>query len=241
MDLCATSFECSDLQLNDIDRMFEIYSASYHDTARVRFDQDLKDKTHCIVLRDANEIIVGFTTLKLYQETWAGKLISVIFSGDTIIDREHWGSQQLAFAWVRLAGEIWQQAPEVPLYWFLICKGHRTYRYLGAMALNYAPRAGRSTEPCTQALLDYLAFDRFGEAYDANTGVLSFKVPQGRLTAALAEVPEAHRRLTSVLHFLEKNPHYAAGDELACLCELHPDNLRPMALRLFAATRQPTC
>ncbi|KAA0986004.1 hypothetical protein FQ192_24900 [Pseudomonas sp. ANT_J12] len=241
MSLCATSFECSRLRLNEIDRMFEIYSASYHDTSRLRFDQDLKDKTHCIVLRGADEVIVGFTTLKLYEKTWAGQPIKVIFSGDTIIDREHWGSQQLAFAWMRLAGEIWQAMPEVPLYWFLICKGHRTYRYLGAMALNYAPRAGRVTDCDTQALLDHLAIDRFGDAYDPNTGVLSFDVPQGRLTTELAEVPGPHLRLNNVLYFLEKNPRYASGDELACLCELRPDNLRPLALRLFADARPSPC
>lgn len=237
MRLSATSVECCDLHPHEIDRMFEIYSASYCDTSRPRFDQDFQDKTHCIVLRYADETIVGFTTLKRYERTWSGQSIRVIFSGDTIIDREHWGSQQLAFAWMRLAGEIWQEQPDVPLYWFLICKGHRTYRYLGAMALNYAPRAGVVTDPAVQALADHLAVERFGEAYDPATGVLSFRVPQGRLTTELAQVPAPHLRLENVAYFLQKNPHYASGDELVCLCELHPDNLRPMALRLFAAAQ----
>ncbi|MFJ2686723.1 hypothetical protein ACIOYV_23675 [Pseudomonas sp. NPDC087342] len=241
MSLSATSVECSRLHLNEIDRMFEIYSASYYDTSRARFDQDFKEKTHCIVLRDADEVIVGFTTLKFYEKNWSGKRIRVIFSGDTIIDREHWGSQQLAFAWMRLTGEIWQEQPEIPLYWFLICKGHRTYRYLGAMALSYAPRASTVTAPGVQALMDHLAIDRFGEAYDPKTGILSFEEPQGRLTTELAQVPAPHLRLENVLYFLEKNPRYAAGDELVCLCELHPDNLRPMALRLFSAARYLPC
>ncbi|WP_212800523.1 hypothetical protein [Pseudomonas sp. St316] len=221
--------------------MFDIYAASYCDTSRARFNQDFKDKTHCIVLRDADEVIVGFTTLKLYEKTWFGKPIRVMFSGDTIIDREHWGSQRLAFAWMRLAGEIWQDRPDVPLYWFLICKGHRTYRYLDAVALSYAPRAGTVTDPGIQALMDYLAIDCFGQAYDPKTGVLSFEVPQGRLTTELAQVPAPHLRLENVLYFLEKNPRYAAGDELVCLCELHPDNLRPMVLRLFASALKSPC
>ena len=225
MSLSATSVECAHLHLNDIDRMFEIYAASYDDTSRARFDQDFKEKTHCIVLRDAGEVIVGFTTLKLYEKTWSGKPIRVIFSGDTIIDREHWGSQQLAFAWMRLAGEIWQEQSEIPLYWLLICKGHRTYRYLDAMALNYSPRAGAVTDSGVQALMDHLAIDRFGEAYDPKTGVLSFKVPQGRLSTELARVPAPHLRLANVLYFLERNPFYASGDELVCLCELHPLSL----------------
>jgi hypothetical protein len=31
----------------------------------------------------------------------------------------------------------------------------------------------------------------------------------------------------------ERNPHYAAGDELMCLTRLTPSNLRPLAQRLF--------
>lgn len=241
MSLRATSVECSHLQLPEIERMFEIYSASYHDTCRLRFGQDLADKTHCIVLRDAQAQIVGFSTLKLYETTWEGQRRRVIFSGDTIIDREHWGSQQLAFAWSRLVGELWREMPGTPLYWFLICKGHRTYRYLRAMILNYAPRAGAVTEPEVQRLMDHLAHTRFGDAYNPDTGLVSFDTPQGRLTPDLAQVPDSHLRLPEVAYFLQKNPHYALGDELVCLCELTPKNFRPFALRLFETPQLSAC
>ena len=241
MSLRATSVECSHLQLHEIDRMFEIYSASYHDTCRMRFAQDIDDKTHCIVLRDADEVIVGFSTLKLYDTTWENLRRRIIFSGDTIIDREHWGSQQLAFAWSRLVGELWRQSPGTPLYWFLICKGHRTYRYLRAMILNYAPRAATVTAPEVQRLMDHLAHSRFGPAYNPQTGLVTFDTPQGRLTEALAQVPETHLRLPEVAYFLQKNPRYASGDELVCLCELTPSNFRPFALRLFGSVQPTPC
>jgi hypothetical protein len=104
---------------------------------------------------------------------------------------------------------------------------------LRAFAHDFTPRFDRSTEPVNQALLDHLAVERFGHAYDAASGVLKFPVPQGRLAPTLAEVPDAHRRLPDVAYFLERNPEYACGNELVCLCELTPENLRPMARRIF--------
>ncbi|MET4005137.1 hypothetical protein ALP78_02714 [Pseudomonas coronafaciens pv. striafaciens] len=241
MSLCATAVGRPDLRSVDIDRMFEIYSACYQDTCRARFEQDLDDKTHCVVLRDTHDTIMGFTTLKLFEMSWDNQPCKFIFSGDTIITPEHWGSQQLAFAWSRLVGDLWRQAPDVPLYWFLICKGHRTYRYLRAMVLDYAPRAGHSTAPRVQALMDHLAYTRFGDAYDPATGVLSFKTPQGRLSAELALISENHAKLPEVEYFLQKNPGYAEGDELVCLCRLAPKNLRPLARRLFMTEQYSAC
>ncbi|MDE1006237.1 MAG: hypothetical protein OSB38_11280 [Paraburkholderia fungorum] len=227
--------ERATLSTVEIDRMYALYSASYCDAQRDLFNQDLNDKSHCIILRDTDHVIQGFSTLKLYNSTWNNAPLRVIFSGDTIIDPAHWGSQQLAFAWIRFAGELQKQTPAVPLYWFLICKGHRTYRYLRAFAHDYAPRGDAATAPDRQSLMDQLATQRFGNAYDAATGVLSFPKPQGRLTPELAQISDAHRRLPDVAYFLQRNPHYARGDELVCLCELSPANLRPMARRLFCS------
>lgn len=240
MSLIATCVECSHLAPNDIDRMFEVFSSSYRDICRARFERDIEDKTHCIVLRNTDAVIVGFSTLKLYDVSWKRQSRRVIFSGDTIIEREYWGRQQLAFAWSQFAGELWRRAPEAPLYWFLICKGHRTYRYLRAMMLDYAPRAGVETDPEMQMWMDYLAQMRFGQAYNPETGLLSFDTPQGRLTPELAEIPASHLRLPEVAYFLRKNPQYACGDELVCVGELAPENLRSFARRLFNSSLQPS-
>ncbi|KKB64415.1 hypothetical protein WM40_05720 [Robbsia andropogonis] len=239
MDLHANVVTRAALCSDDVERMYALYAASYNDTHRARFLDDLGDKTHCIVLRDQDETIQGFSTLKLYETYWRKTSIRVMFSGDTIVDPAHWGTQQLAFAWIRFAGEVQRAAPSVPLYWFLICKGHRTFRYLGAFARHYLPRPGRlaeeydSTDEAMQELLDHLANERYGRAYHPATGILAFDVPQGRLTPSLAHVSDAHRRINSVAYFLQRNPGYARGDELVCICELSAANLRPLARRLF--------
>jgi hypothetical protein len=171
----------------------------------------------------------------VYERTFDGRPVRVIFSGDTIVDERHWGQQALAFAWLRLAGHLKAARPDVPLYWLLISKGHRTYRYLPTFSRAFHPSPDAATEADLAPLRDFLARDRFGTAYDAAAGVVRFAESRGHLRAEYAEVPETHQRLPEVAFFLARNPGYARGDELVCVCELREDTLRPIARRAFLA------
>jgi hypothetical protein len=213
--------------------MFELY-ARYYDAANYRlFLSDLGNKDHVIVLLDRKRQLQGFSTLAVLSFDFEGARQRAIFSGDTIIDQRHWGEQALAFAWIRLAGRIKGQEPDVPLYWFLIVKGHRTYRYLPVFSRSYYPAWKDVTPPREQALMDRLASMRFGDSYDAASGVVSFPSSRGQLKPEWATVPPEDMRKPEVRFFLERNPGYTGGDELVCLTELCPDNLRPLARRLF--------
>ena len=193
----------------------------------------MEGKHYALVLRNSEGFIQGFTTIAVTETLHDGAAIRSIFSGDTIIDRGHWGSQQLAFTWIRFAGAVKAAKPEVPLYWFLIVKGHRTYRYLPTFSLDFHPHWDRPIPADTKRIMDHLAEDRFGDAYDRETGVISFPISRGHLKCDLARVGELEARRADVAFFLTRNPGYAWGDELVCLTELCPDNLRPIARRQF--------
>ena len=182
-----------------------------------------------------NRRAAGFSTLAVYERTFEGAPVRVLFSGDTVVDESHWGQQALAFAWLRLAGALKAEQPGVPLYWLLISKGHRTYRYLPAFSRAFHPSPDDAGAGPLRALKDFLARDRFGADYDAATGVVRFPESRGHLRAPYADVPEAHLRLPEVAFFLAANPGYAQGDELVCVCELAEDRLQPIARRAFVA------
>jgi hypothetical protein len=213
--------------------MYSLYSRHYLDTTPAIFQRDLAAKTHVLLLRDERDRLCGFSTLEVYASAAAGRNVRVIYSGDTIIDPKYWGSSAFALAWLRFAGEVQRQDPCTPLHWLLIAKGHRTYRFLPAFARHYLPHHSRLPTDAERYLLNALAAEKFGAAYDPLTGIVRFAQPQGRLTADLAEVSDRHRRLPAVAYFLERNPGYGNGDELVCLCELVPANLRSVALRVF--------
>lgn len=215
--------------------MYALYERYYEGTSYQRFAADLGNKDRVLMLRDAGGGLQGFSTLALYERAFLGESVRVLFSGDTVVDEHHWGQQALAFSWLRLAGEIKAESPQQRLYWFLISKGHRTYRYLSAFSRVFYPARQSETPRRIRELMAFLAVDRFGDAYDPGDGVLRFPEPQGQLRRAYAQVSGAHGRLPEVEYFLLRNPGYARGDELVCLCELDADNLQPMAQRAFLA------
>ena len=136
-------------------------------------------------------------------------------------------------SWCRFAGAVAAEEPAIPLYWFLICKGHRTYLYLPLFFRTYHPRHDAPAPPRALEVLDVLAADRFPDAYRPESGLLVFPESHGQLTPDLAEVPDGRRDDPRVRYFMERNPGYASGDELVCLTRISADNMKSLARRKF--------
>jgi hypothetical protein len=212
--------------------LFALYARYYSPVDSTVFAADLARKSYCITLTDDQGQVCGFSTVQhLSLQTSSGE-IAVLFSGDTVIDRPWWGEQTLPFAWIEQAGRIKAQSPETPLYWLLITKGHRTFRYLPAFAKLYHPQM--NTTESLRDLTEEIATQVFGSRFDQTRGVLCPDV-----TCPTALRPEfhgldvAHSQNPQVQFFVSQNPGYALGEELVCLCELSAENLRPWALRQF--------
>jgi hypothetical protein len=231
--LHATIERVSSLGSDAIDGMFGLYTKYYDATSGAAFASDLGEKDFLVVLRDRDDEIAGFSTIAMVDTATDLGRIRAIYSGDTIIDRAHWGTQALAFTWLRFAGQVKAQEPECPLYWFLIVKGHRTYRYLSAFSIEFYPNWRTATPNWANTLMTGLARLRFAGAYDASCGVVSFPQSRGHLKPQWANVEPADCARPDVSFFLRRNPGYARGDELVCLTELTSANLRPIARRVF--------
>jgi hypothetical protein len=130
-------------------------------------------------------------------------------------------------------GQLYRQAPELPLYWFLIVKGHRTYRYLPLIGQTFFPHWQQATDPELQALAGALATARFGAAFDPHSGLIRFEHSHGHLKPEIALPTARELDKPSVAFFLQRNPGYLQGHELVCLCPLRADNMRPFARRIF--------
>jgi hypothetical protein len=117
-------------QLNDRDRanLYRLMAAFYDDVTPEAFHRDLEEKDHCILLSGEDGTIQGFSTQKMHQVEAAGRQVTGVFSGDTIIHPDHWGSLELFRVFAR--HYIAEQKGQEPLYWFLISKGYKTYKML---------------------------------------------------------------------------------------------------------------
>lgn len=221
------------LEGRTINDMFRLYDRYYEATDFETFVFDLRRKEYVILLSDVEDTLCGFSTLVVSSHCIEGYQCRALFSGDTIIDRTHWGEQALAFTWLRFAGRVKAQAPDIPLYWFLIVKGHRTYRYLSAFSKTFFPSWTQPTPQLVQKVIDHFAGNRFGDFYDNTAGLIKFEYSRGHLRPELADVPQEDRQRPDVRFFLTRNPGYRVGHELVCLTELDANNLRPLARRIF--------
>jgi hypothetical protein len=185
------------------------------------FGRDLAEKNWVIVLEDDNGRLCGFSTLLVYDSSVVPARI--VYSGDTIVDREAWGSSALARTWIESVRRLDAD------YWLLITSGFRTYRFLSVFWREFWPRYNAVVPP---PLLDQLARERFGEQY-AN-GLVRFPHPQ-RLRGALAEIPHGRDCDPHIAFFAAQNPGWAQGDELVCLCPLSSDNLTAAGERMVRA------
>lgn len=214
--------------------MYRLFHQYYDACEFEQFEQDLGEKSHVLLLTNPiDNSIAGFTTALVMSFDDVSNPFNAIFSGDTIIHRHFWGTQLLPLYWCHFAGSIKQESGLLPLYWFLIVKGHRTYRYLPLFAKRFYPTWRYPTPNHMKSRLDIMATRKFGESYDPSTGLIRFTKSKGHLNKTWAKIPRHLHEKPDVNYFLQRNPNYFAGDELACITELAEDNLKSHALRAF--------
>jgi hypothetical protein len=216
---------------NDHNEIAGLYLSYFDGSDEERVISDLEDKTEVLLLY-YQKSLVGFTTLQLYDFEWQESLIQIIYSGDTVVHHAHWGQQALAFAWIANLGKLKRERPDVPLYWFAIFKGHRTYKFLPAFSKSFYPSWSIDRSDL-KPLADALAHEKFGSAYSPRTGIVKFDESRGHLTPGFAYPSEKEKSKEAVRFFLERNPGYVLGHELVCLCEISENNMRPLTKRIF--------
>src|SRR5262245_9895912 len=147
--------------------MFALMDRHYENVTRAAFTGDLNEKRWVILLLDPQtEEVCGFSTQVLLDATVAGRPIKALFSGDTIVARDRWGDPALAHVWGRLALSLIDSLPDVELYWLLISKGYKTYRFLPLFFREFYPRHDVPTPEWATAVIDALGHWRYPGRYD---------------------------------------------------------------------------
>jgi len=213
------------------DAMFALLTAHFAGVDRVTFDRDLDEKSCAILLDDGAGVLRGFTTMLVYESRVAGAPVSVIYSGDTIVERAWWGSPVLARTWIGAALDLAGDDGPRDVYWLLLTSGFRTYRFLPVFFREFYPRFDAATPPRHAGLLERLAAERFGPQYDRAAGVVRFVRPQV-LAPDLITLPEGRMPDPHVAFFLDRNPGFVRGDELVCLTRIDERNLTPAGRRM---------
>jgi hypothetical protein len=227
------------LQQSDRAAMFELLATHFDGVERSTFNHDLEEKNWVLLFTDGGGL-KGFTTVLAYEATHLGERISVVYSGDTIMNRDAWSTSALPRSWIAAVCSLRERYLRGSrVYWLLLTSGFRTYRLLPVFFREFYPRYDAATPATMQALVTGLAGERLGSCYDPDRGIVRFAAPQilrGDLrTVAPGRLTDPH-----VAFFLERNPGWCRGDELVCLTEIAFDNVTPAGRRLWLQGRPET-
>ena len=223
--LKSAVLQVKELTTAQIDAMYAIMEVYYGNTSRNVFYGTLKKKQDAVLLLDEQNIIRGFTTLAVipYDEQ-----TQLLYSGDTIVEKEFWGRHDLSQAWINNAMGYAEKFAGAT-YWFLLSKGYKTYKYLNTFFNEFYPRVDTETPEKIQHIMDNYAKRQYGDKYCNGVWVAGNDYLKGEYD----NTQEAAARDKNTAFFLDKNPNYMNGDELICLCEISPGNLNRLGRRVL--------
>jgi hypothetical protein len=234
MKLSGRLVAAAHLSAGQRDAMFALMDRHYLNVQRPIFDADLDEKQWVIQVCDsADGRLRGFSTQRLLDVEVQGRPVTALFSGDTIIDREHWGDQALVHIWGRLALSLMDANPHTELYWFLISKGYKTYRFLPVFFREFYPRHDVATPSWVLSVIGVLARSRYPAEYDATAGVIRATARQYRLREGIADITSERLIDPHVRFFQTRNPGHVRGDELCCVAPLTRANFTRAAYRVI--------
>ena len=219
------------------DQMHSLMTTYFSNVTRSRFEADLSEKSWvCAITDSRSEQICGFSTLARFEADVDGETIAALFSGDTIMSREHWGQPTLHGTVARQLMYLADEAPNTRSFWLHLSAGYKTYRLLPACFLEFFPRYDTETPPTIRRLIKTLATQRFGSQYHEETGIVRFDEPTP-LRRGVADVNNRQSNDRDVDFFVRANPGHAAGDELVCIAELTQSNLTRAVRRIIGDAR----
>ncbi|MDE0654315.1 MAG: hypothetical protein OXI26_11765 [bacterium] len=221
------------------EQMYSLLEAYFANVTRAGFEEDLAEKSWvCTVVDPGSDRIHGFSTLMRFEVRMDGEPVTVLFSGDTIVDRSYWGQQVMHRVMGRHMLTLAEETPEARTFWLLLSSGYKTYRFLPAFFVEFFPRYDAPTPFDMRRLTDTFADTKFGSQYHKEAGVVRFERP-APLRPGVAEIDNRRMRNPHIAFFLRANPRHAAGDELVCIAELTRPNLTRAAHRMIGISGPP--
>lgn len=213
-------------------QLYRLFCRQFTNIPMEAFRDDLHGKDWALLLREDDGRIVGFTCWQIYPFRHGGKDLSIVYSGDTVIEPEVWIQSALSTYWLAAIWHLMDAQKIENLYWFLIVSGYRTYRFLPLYAQEFYPCHNAETPTGMRELMAALASERFGKLFDVETGIIRLDdapVQKGEFKGiSLNRMSDPHIRF-----FAEVNPGHEAGDELVCITELSEDNMTPAGRKMW--------
>ena len=221
------------LSESDTTEMFLLFEKYYDGVTKEKFLVDLSEKQDVFLFYahgSGQRTLAGFSTIFLRKLSLPklGLKAFFVFSGDTVIEEAFWNRKFLQRQFFTYVYSARLRNPAIPLYWMLMSKGHKTYLMMRKNFPTSYPNSLGPTPPNIQAMNDFFYSQKFGNAYDHKTGLISFEDSGG---AVKPQFGFAQAKIGSDLDssfFNLRNPDYAKGIELACIADIQFRHFFPL-------------
>lgn len=198
--------------------LFALFARYYDDVKRDRFFADLAEKSHIILLHDSRDgSLQGFSTLKVWYTPLDGVQVKIVFTGDTVVDKDYWGSRELQKLFTTFLGRAKLTRPFGPVYWFLMTKGYRTYLTMAKNFFEFYPCHFAATPPFERKLIASLAREKYPDEFHDESGLIVYHESGGQVRHGVADITADLLDDPHIRFFYERNPRYDEGTELVCV------------------------
>jgi len=217
--MSANTVPVSTLIQSEIEELFELYSVYYENLNKEQFIIDLKNKTSVILMKNRKGEVKGFSTLTNFRLLNHPDKPYCLYSGDTIIHEDYWGTSALTMEFLKniLIEKI--KHPFSNVWWFLISKGYKTYLLLANNFHEYYPRVGVKTPKEKMDIIECLSEMVYPNHFNRETGLITFEDSKHeKLKVFVAPITDQMcDKNIKIKFFQDANPNWERGDELACI------------------------
>ena len=219
--LRAKTIHVKKVKLHELERMYELFSEYYLNHTFQSFQDDLFEKNHVILLKDKRSgKLQGFSTLLKVPLQMNGKKAIGVYSGDTVVNKDYWGSSALGVEFLKYLWKLKIKRMGTPVYWFLISKGYKTYLLMAKNFTTFYPRFETTIPKEFKELMDDFYGKKFPGNYQIESGLIVHQGKSCALKEKISDITSEHILEPRIAFFQKKNPEWSKGDELTCIAEM---------------------
>jgi hypothetical protein len=202
--------------------MHKVFVQYYHNADLQTFITDMGEKTGVFLIQEKHSNrIVGFSTWSECELNINGQPAIGIFSGDTVIEKQYWGNNELQKAFILRLFKMKIKNPKTPIYWLLISKGYKTYLLLTNNFPKHYPSYKKNNIKL-ESVVDNYCQKLYPYAYNQEERLLNFGDSYQHLKEHVAQISDDMTTTNpNIRHFTKLNPRWDKGVELPCVGEVN--------------------
>lgn len=202
-------------------QMYDLFCHYYENHTFDQFLSDLSEKNDVILLQEKKtNTIQGFSTILKKEIIVDNKKTWAVFSGDTVLNKEFWGSPALGIQFLIYLWKLKIKCITRPVYWFLISKGYKTYLLMANNFSEHYPRYEKPTPAFEKKLMLDFYGSKFSDTYSAEKDLIQPLGHSCKLKISVADISFELLKNPRIAFFQCHNPDWQKGSELCCIAKM---------------------